>query len=177
MKEKLLVVGVVVSVVLSGFAFTKEANVAVNEDGIQIGASAGPEVYSYMKVHGHFTQGGGVMATSSTAATYTMTRAELVPNGVIQWTPNVNTTVTLPASSTLTDLVPNKGDVRTIWLHNASSTAAASITLAAGTGIDLQKNEDTADLAVLGLDWTSLTFVRQNDTDITVIMNEFIEAD
>ena len=123
------------------------------------------------------TRGGTNTATSSTAATYTLLQAELTGKGVIQWTPNVNTTVTLPATSTLTTLVPNSGDIQSFWFYNASSTAAATITIAAGTGIDLQKNEDTADLAINGLDWAELIFIRQADTDVTVIMSEFIEAD
>jgi len=142
-----------------------------------LGAIAGPDIFSDVRIHGTLTSGGRAMATSSTAATYTLTRAEIAPYNLITWTPNVNTTLTLPATSTITDLVPNAGDVREILIYNASTTAAATITLAAGTGIDLQKNEDTADLAINGLDWAKLTFIRQADSDITVIMDEWIEAD
>ncbi len=142
-----------------------------------LGAIAGPDIFSDVRIHGTLTSGGRNVATSSTAATYTLTRAEIAPYNLITWTPNVNTTLTLPATSTITDLVPNAGDVREILLYNASTTAGATITLAAGTGIDLQKNEDTADLAINGLDWAKLTFIRQADTDITVIMDEWIEAD
>ena len=174
--KKLTILLSVAVVVVLAFALGG-GRFVVKEVQTTFGALSGPEVTSYMRVHGHFTQGGGSTATSSTAATYTLTRAEIVDTGVIQWTPNVNTTVTLMASSTLTDMIPNAGDRRSIWLHNASSTAAATITLAAGTGIDLQKNEDSADLAINGLDWAELIFIRQADTDITVILNEFIEAD
>lgn len=142
------------------------------------GALAGPDVFSRLNVQGHFTQGCGNTATTSTAASYTLLRAELADACMITWLPNVNTTLTFPATSTITDLVPNVGDSRTFRLYNASTTAASSITLAAGTGIDLQFSEGTGgDLVLNGLDWGVLTFVRQADTDVTVIWDEFTEAD
>ena len=168
--NKFLTVGVVIAILLGGLSLFKG-----NE--IITGVIASPEVYTYLHVHGTLTENGGHVATSSTVSTYTMTRAELADVGLITWTPNINTTVTLPATSTITDIVPRVGDRRDIWIYNASTTATASITLAAGAGIDLQKNEDTADLAVLGLDWVKLTLIRQADSDITVIMTEYIEAD
>lgn len=143
----------------------------------QLGASAGPDIYSDLRVHGNLTSGGRHYATTTTASTYTMVRAELAPYNVLEINPGANITITLPATSTMTDIVPDAGDVRDFFIRNASTTAATTITLAAGAGMDLQKNEDTADLAIAGLDWAKLTFIRQSSGDITVIMSEWIEAD
>jgi hypothetical protein len=116
------------------------------------------------------------MATTSTAATYTLLNSEIANAQTVFWNPSANVTLTLPASTTIS-FIPNTGDTRVIWLQNASTTAGATITLAAGAGIDLQKNEDTADLAVAGLDWVKMTFIRKNNTDIAVMLEEVTEAD
>lgn len=173
--NKLLTGFVALALLLGGYASFRPAEKVVER--VPFGALAGPDVYSHLNVHGAFTQGGNVNSTSTTAATYTMVNADIQGYGVLEITPNVNSTFTLMASSTITGMIPNPGDVQSFWVQNASSTAAATLTLAAGTGVDLQKNEDTADLAINGLDWAKLTFIRQADTDITVIMSEFIEAD
>jgi len=48
---------------------------------------------------------------------------------------------------------------------------------AVDANLDLQKNEDTADLAINGLDWAELTIIRESGYLVTVIMSEFIEGD
>lgn len=126
------------------------------------------------------TQGGGVHATTSKVAmtTYTMVESEIDVENTVEWENNKNITLTLPATSTLTTIIPNAGDVRQYYFQNASTTAAATITFAAGTGIDLQFAEATGgDLVLNGLDWAKLTFIRQADTDVTVIFDEMTEAD
>jgi len=150
-------------------------------DELSFGAISGPDVYFPMNFHSGFERGGSRYATTSTAAAYTLTNTEMTnrANDVyyIDWTPNVNTTLTTQASSSMTWLGSNVGDSREFWFRNASTTAAASITFAAGTGVDLQKNEDTADLALLGLDLMKLTFIRMNSSDVYLALTEFTEAD
>jgi peptidoglycan hydrolase-like protein with peptidoglycan-binding domain len=122
---------------------------------------------------------GGVMSTSSTASTFTTTSKEFSATpSVILWTPNVNTTVSLSSTSTF-PYVPNVGDTAVIYLLNASSTAGATITLAAvDTNLDLQFVEATGgDLVLAGLDWGQLTIIRQTTNKVSVLFNEFTEAD
>jgi hypothetical protein len=175
MNNKLLVGVIVVVLVICSFYIGNTINTrtVIQE---KLGAVAGPDVMSYLKVHGTLTTNGGYMATTSTAATYTLLNSEIADAQTVFWNPSANVTLTLPASTTIS-FIPNTGDTRVIWLQNASTTAGATITLAAGAGIDLQKNEDTADLAVAGLDWVKMTFIRKNNTDIAVMLEEVTEAD
>lgn len=122
---------------------------------------------------------GGNLATSSTAATFTITNKELLPGtNVIQWTPNVSNTLTFGATSSKI-LVPKIGDVANVYFLNASSTAGATITFAAAdTNLDLQMAEATGgDLVLSGLDWAKLTFIRTSAAKVALIFDEMTEAD
>jgi len=143
-----------------------------------VGAIPGPDIYDHLTFHQGFTKGGTQVATSSTASSYTLTTKEIRKEvSYLSWTVNVNTTLTTMASTSapLSDL--KTGESFSLYFHNASTTAAATATFAAGTGVDLQKNEDTADLAVNGLDVVKLTFIKKANTDVILTMEEFIEAD
>ena len=144
----------------------------------RLGAVSGPDVYFHMFLNGGVTSGGR-LATTSTAATYTTIQKDF--NGLptyVDWTPNVNTTITFNATSTH-GYVPNVGDVAKVYLRNASSTATATITLEAqNASVDLQYAEATGgDLILNGLDWGELTFIREAANTTTIIFNEFTEAD
>lgn len=124
------------------------------------------------------TIGGTVMSTTSAASSYSITAAELARTPqVIRWLPNLNTTLTISSTSTLA-YVPNIGDTAEIYLLNASTTQASTITLAAGTGLDLQFAEATGgDLVLNGLDWAKLTLIRGAANTVTLIFDEMTEAD
>lgn len=143
-----------------------------------VGASASSQdTYSYQWFRGGLATGGSY-ATTSTAATYTVTAGTLKEANVILWTPNVNTTLSLTATSTHA-LVPKVGDVANVYLRNASSTAGATITLAAANAnVDLQMAEATGgDLVLSGLDWAKLTIIRTSNYLVTIIFDEMTEAD
>lgn len=124
------------------------------------------------------TQGGGENSTT-TPASMTLAYADFDTENFIDMTPTIgNITITLPATSTMSEMIPKTGDMREIILRNATTTAATTITIAAGTGIDLQLLETTgADLVLEGLDVATLQFIRKADTDILVLWKEYIEAD
>ena len=177
------------------YAYSLNSNVNVNEGGIynnyeaaqdvsgdvNLGAVSGPDIFQKMFFHAGFQSGGTEQATTSTASAYTLVTGDILPETTwLAWTPNVNTTITTMATTTVAmdNLnIPKVGDVREIWLYNASTTVASSITIAAGTGVDLQKNEDTADLATAGTSMTKLTFIRKPDTDVALILDQFDVAD
>lgn len=144
---------------------------------IPAGANPGPDNQNHQYFNAGSTDGGRV-ATTSTAAAYTLVAKDLASLPTyVDWLVNVNTTVSLSATSTF-GYVPNVGDVAVIYIRNASSTAAATLTLAAvDTGVDLQKNEDTSNLAIEGLDWGRLTIIREATNLTTVIFDKYIEAD
>ena len=188
-----LVAVLAISSVVYAYALTQNINVAGDYNNYEAEGNApaeinenyaampGGDIYQRINMHAGYQYGGSVYATSSTASSYTLVATEFKDDiYYIDWTPNVNTTLTLMAT-TSADIealnIPNAGDTREYILANASSTAAASITLAAGTGIDLQYDEDSANLAIVGLDAAKLTFIRKPNTDVLVLLTEFTEAD
>lgn len=128
---------------------------------------------------GTFTESGGIRATSTTNATETLLASDFDVENYIDYTANINTTLTLPATTTFaTGFLPNAGDTRQVTLRSATTTAATTLTLAAGTGIDLQFAEATGgDLVLNGLDVGVITFIRKANTDILALWNEYTEAD
>lgn len=167
MKNVLISAGVAVLVVALGFVYVAPR---------PLGGS-GQNVDAHQYFGGGSTDGGRT-ATTSTAATYTLVAKDVqsLPT-YIDWTVNVNTTVSLSATSTF-GYVPNIGDTAVIYIRNASTTAGATLTLAAvDSGVDLQKNEDTSNLAIEGLDWGRLTIIREATHLTTVIFDKYIEAD
>lgn len=122
-----------------------------------------------------FGYGGTVTASSTTSSTGTVTQASLLYSGTYLYTPNsVAVTLTLPASSTLTQFIPNAGDQAEILFRNASSTnnaTASYVTLAGGTGTILQSASTTK--IIMGGQATRLHFWRSStSTDVYVIMSQ-----
>lgn len=155
-------------------------DIDLSGDEIMLGAFPGPDMYNHVNMHAGFQSGGDRYATSSTAATYTLVTAEFDKDKTyIDWTPNVNTTLTTMATTSMGFMdIKNVGDERSYWLRNASTTAEATITFAAGTGVDIQHGDATGDdLIIDGLDLAKLTFIRKADTDVLLIMTKYTEGD
>lgn len=154
---------------------------ATSVDEGMLGAFPGGDIYNRVNMHSGYQYGGDVHATSSTASTFTLTRKELGGDiYYINWTPNKNTTLTTMATTSSGFYfmnIPEAGDTRSYILVNASSTAASTITIAAGTGVDLQDNEDASALEIAGLDVGKLTFIRKPNTDVMLIFEQWTEAD
>lgn len=157
---------------------TPVVNVNVPKQSPVFGASAGPET----GIRNFFRSGlasGGKVATSSTAATYTTAASDFAGTPtMILWTPNLDTTISLSATSTHA-YVPEVGDTATIYLLNASTTATSAMTFAAkDANTDLQFTEATGgDLVLNGLDWVKLTLIRQTGYKVSILFSEFTEAD
>lgn len=180
MTKQNVVVTVGVSLLVSlavVFLFPNTVTTIVKEADKTVSAVVGPDVSFRMFFKAGLTEG-GYLATSSTAATYTTRTSDFAGRpSVIAWTPNVNTTVTF-ASTSLYEYVPSVGDVANVYLLNASTTAASSITFDADSGVDLQFAEATGgDLVLNGLDWEKLTLIRKSTSVVTVIADEMTEAD
>lgn len=163
-------------IAIGGYVFPTQS-VKESVDGV-FGAFAGPDVQNRV-FFGSGATSGGRLATTSTATTYIMASNDLnLSPTYIDWTPNVNTTISLTSTSTF-PYVPKVGDTATVYIRNASSTAGSSITFAALNGnVDLQYTEATGgDLVLNGLDFASLTFIRESENLVTILFNEFTEAD
>ena len=151
-----------------GFSAGPDREFVVSQDGI-------------VSVPGGLTQGGGITnLTDANGGTYTLTQAELSASSVLKFAAGgagqAVIALTLPATSTLTTLLPNAGDFRT-WVYDASALASATTTTwTAGTGIDLiayTTNDDVID----GAEFSQLTCWRQADTDVSCIVSELLHSD
>jgi hypothetical protein len=131
---------------------------------------------------GILTQGGGILATSTSGTATTLAEATLLAYNGVTMIPNVAAfTYTLPATSTLTTLLPNAGDNRKWILQNATTTVATTITLAKGAGWNLTGVDADVDV-IAGAAWGSNVYMgidctRQEDTDIVCLLTENIAAD
>lgn len=173
---KIIGISVVASVVvvLGALFLLPKAPAPVN----QLGALAGPDVYSYMNVHGAFSQGGGVTTVTPTSGTVTITGSDMAGSNVITFTASSTQaalTATLPATTTF-PLPPEAGAYRSWVIINPFLAAATTTTIAAGTGIDLQ--EPDGQNVVIGItNYAWLTCVRLASTDIACSVDETIPAD
>lgn len=125
---------------------------------------------------GTFTQGGGVLAISTSSDAYTLTQAQLSSYNVIDFTPlGDHATLTLPATSTLTTLLSTAGDYRQ-WVIRNGATAATNTTIAAGAGMDLQE-PDGQNVVIGQTNYAWLTCYRLSSTDVACLVDESIPAD
>lgn len=177
-QNQFLTIAVAVALVVAVIGvFTPAGQNVVRE--IAVGGAAGPEVFETQNFRTNFTVGGKNthVATSSTAAAFTLTtRTMRVGVPYVSWTPNVNTTLTTMASTSapFVGLLPGES-FEQIW-YNASTTAASTITFAAGTGVDLQEDEGGT-VIVNGLEAARITYVKKADTDVLMIVEPYQVGD
>lgn len=104
------------------------------------GALSGPDVQSYLNVHGWLAEGGGKTTVTPSNASYTLTFGDMAESNIITFSASTTMpalTVTLPASTTLP--IPNEVGATRRWkIENPFTAAATTTTIAAGAGIDLQ---------------------------------------
>lgn len=125
-----------------------------------------------------FTQGGGVYASSTSNSAETLSASSFDTENVIDYTLNVqDATLTLTATPTLTSFIPNTGDVRTIKIRNATTTAGMDLTIAGNTGVILKKATSSAVIYgdTDGANYAELTFTRRNANFIDVGMKIFTD--
>ena len=188
-KKYLVGVGLVLVLAL-GVIFPRPIEIVKNIDVDKIvreikeslGAFPGPDVYQHVYLNSGYTAGGRKATTSpETISTYTLVRGDFRGEPTYyDWLPNRQITLTIGATSTH-GYIPKVGDVANIYFRNASSSQSASAKItfvAADSGLDLQFTEATGgDLVLNGLDWAKLTFIRESVHLVTVIFDEFTEAD
>lgn len=125
---------------------------------------------------GPFTQGGAVLGIASGAQT--LTQAQLSANSILVATASTTAEAfswTLPASSTLTTLLPTAGDSR-LWLFENRNGAATTTTFVAGTGIVLLE-PDGQNVVIGGGNKATIECWRDNTTDVLCNIDELIDAD
>ena len=181
MNNKTLGIGLVVVAIIaiSGLLFpqvTREVR-----ELVEVGAAVGPEHLEHQSFRSDITVGGTVRATTTEdgVSAETLTAALLDNHKVFRYTTNQFAdamTITLPASSTMPNIIPYAGDTRTWIFENGYTAAATTTTLAAGTGIDLQ--EPDGQNVVIGINnYAFLTCFRESSSDIVCKVDETIPAD
>ena len=119
---------------------------------INVGGDAGPDHYGLQTFLGGTLNSTGIATSSlSTAVTVSANdfRGWVSSSGCVSYTPNLgNITLTFPASSTVSDVVPKANDNATFCIRNATTTAETLITFATGLGMNL--NVASSSATVLG---------------------------
>lgn len=123
-----------------------------------------------------FTQGGGHLDLASGAQT--LTQAQLTDYSIISAAASTTAGAfswTLPASSTLTTLLPDAGDSRS-WLFKNENAAATTTTFVAGAGI-IMDEPDGQNVVIAGGNRAKIECWRDNSTDVICSVDERIDAD
>lgn len=155
-----------------------------------LGSNAGPDHYDLQSFQGGLVER-NYFATSTTATTQTFAARDIAPGGALYSTlavtPNTgDITITLPASSTMSSVLPVAGMSATQCWYNASTTAGIDITIAAGTGIDLEVASSTITdgapaLTVLSDNSGCFRWTRKAATasafDFSVLFTRFVNGD
>ena len=129
-------------------------------------------------ISGAFTQGGGINATSTSGVAVPLLASNFDTENVIDVTLNVqDATLSFPASSTLTSFIPSAGQTRTLFVRNATTTAAMDLTISGGTGV-LLKMASSTNVAIIpgdtdGSNYAKLELIRKADTDIELLLSIF----
>lgn len=157
-----------------------------------LGAFPGPEIYQDVTINGDLavtedfavtsdvTFSGEVLdnvgvVTQASTTNETLTQAQICDSNYIAYTPINSLTLTLPATSTISSCLSTAGATRSIVIENAATTTN-NITLAAGTGMDLQ--EPDGQNVVIGQNgYAWITMVKLSNGDVVTRVDETIQAD
>ena len=131
-----------IALVISVLALIGVGFVAVREPApVQFGATPGGDFTNQANFLGGVVNSTNISTSTNSSATITANEFRGWSRAsVVSLIPNVTTaavTFTLPASSTVPDLVPRAGDRATFCIRNATTTAGIYMTLAGGTGTNL----------------------------------------
>ena len=161
---------------------TVEAPEVLNDN---LGAFPGGDIYADINIRGALTYGGGMGYNTTTRdATHTLTYNDL--NRYSYWdilndeAADSDLTYTMPATATMMQILPEIGSTRKWLFHNATS-GVNTLTLSAGTGMDLVSVTNNDDVIDQG-EWAQLTCTQivyrsDDNTNIMCIMDELLNAD
>ena len=157
-----VVLSVAVVIAIAGLFFPK-GNTVVQQ---VLGSNPGPDFFNHLVFKQGFTTGGTAVSTTTAESTVTLTSATLRPEVTyITWLANLDTTATTMASTSAPFSNLAVGEKLEVIVYSSTTTAATTITYAAGTGVDLQEDEGET-VIQNGLEITRLTFVKKANTDI-----------
>jgi hypothetical protein len=127
-------------------------------------------------------QRGAVLATSTLGTACTLTSDQLYKFSAFEFTPNTaSATWTLPATSTMTNLMKSAGDTMEWTFQNATTSTGINVTLAAGAGWNLSGVDANVDVwpgaAYTARELVKMSCYRQINKDINCEIRENIAAD
>ncbi len=134
-----------------------------------------------LTVGGVFTQGGGVIATSTTSQGQraTLSKLTFATKNVVDLNIAVqNTILDLPATSTLAStFLPSAGMTRTLFIRNSTTTAGITLSISTtSTGYNLRQQSTTTPTVYsngTGKGYARLELIRRADTDIDALLTVF----
>lgn len=167
--NKIIGVIAVVALIMGGVAFFGGNDGMDGRDGRDgVGVASGPTKYDTQYFIKGYTVGYDVTATSTAEGVSSITVTSQILNcdkPYISWTANIDQTITTQASTSAPFVNLRPGESCTILVYSATTTAATTMTWAAGTGIDLQEDEGET-VIQNGLEIARLTFVKKANTDV-----------
>lgn len=182
MKDKFTVIGVTLALALGVVGlFAGDVTNPIVERTIEKVAGSG-QVESFHKYfRANATIGGNSLSTTTgvTLSSFTLSRNELGEDTkIIRINPSVNLALAIGATTTGA-LVPNIGDTAVVYLKNASSTVASTLTLSAvDASLGLNPSEVTgSDLVLSGLNWARLDIMRiamTGNDQVEVLVSEWV---
>lgn len=124
-----------------------------------------------------FTEGDSALDMATSTGTTTLTQAQLLDSYLLDITVNTGATaaIVMPATSTMTTLIPNAGNHREWLIHNATSSTMA-MTITKGDGIDLIAVGTDADV-IDATEFSILQCTRQTNTDVVCRLSEDVHVD
>lgn len=148
----------------------------------KLGANPGPEVLNHQYYLAGVTTGGGCFATSTTG---TLTAGMLRDKSCIKITATgagqATLSLTLPASTTMSAMIPRVGDCQEWFVDAADVAAATTTTFVAGAGhnvVGLDATGAGTGADVLdGAEYGKIMSCRESDSDVVTFVQEYIHAD
>lgn len=149
---------------------------------VALEGASGPDHYVAEFFYAGLGYGSECFATSTTG---TLSASTLDKNGCIRIAASGAgqgaLTITLPATTTMSGVLPKTGTCRDWWIDASAVAAATTTTLVAGSGWNLVGLDATgagtgADV-IDGAEYGRLTACRENDGDVTGFLQEWIAAD
>lgn len=174
------VVGLI-AIVLVAFALLGQGGDTETQAPSNLGGSSITKFTNPVSFTDGLTQGGGVLnVIDANGGAYTLTQKELLESNVLEMNAGgagqAVVALTLPATSTMTTLIPDTGDFRE-WIIDASAlSAATTTTVTAGTGVDLL-GVTTADDVIDGVEFARLSCWRKENRDVACVTSELLRAD
>ena len=178
-KENLVVAGVVLALVFSGFALFGGVD-GVGPQGDKgdrgergLGGTSGPEYYGLQLFNAGHVDGGLYVATTTIANQTGLVTEIIQRSGYVRYL-DINadeaTVYTFVASSSLTHFLPTVGSCWNMMIENSGDS---TLTLAGGSGTIL--SEPDGQNVVIGVNnFAKVEFCRMNDTDFIVVVDELI---